>query len=188
MIFCLWNDSGQMKKFNTIAIILFLTVFAVVAFGQCEPKSLNCIDSLGRRQGYFIETAIFFPRSEVSVELNKHSVYFNNKRIGIQDYKTDEGRLLKRTVFFDSTERKLEIAVFYYNGTKAKSGLFTFDPAVYDSAFIELDDKARIVRTGKQGAYTGNWKYFNEEGKELSKDEFAVIEEEYWLIRRLGVL
>jgi uncharacterized protein YabE (DUF348 family) len=53
---------------------------------------------------------------------------------------------------------------------------------------MELDDKARVVRTGKQGAYTGNWKYFNQDGKEVSKEEFAIVEEEYWHIRWLGVL
>jgi hypothetical protein len=109
-----------------VTTILFLLIFSAnQALGQCEPKGLNCIDSLGRRQGYFIEQRVFFLNWEVGVKYYKHSIYLNGKRIGIQDYKTEEGRLLMRTVFFDSTERKLEIAVFYYNGTKAKSGLFT---------------------------------------------------------------
>ncbi len=118
--FCLSIVSYQMKKFFTTTLIFFLIFFAVDTFGQCDPKGLNCIDSLGRRQGYFVEQAVFFLRSEVSVTLNKHSIYLDGKKIGIQDYKTEGGSLLKRTVFFDSTERKLEIAVFYYNGTKAK--------------------------------------------------------------------
>jgi hypothetical protein len=177
-----------MRSLMVTAILFWLIFSANQALGQCEPKGLNCIDSLGRRQGYFIEQRVFFLNWEVGVKYYKHSIYLNGIRIGIQDYKTEEGRLLMRTVFFDSTERKLEIAVFYYNGTKAKSGLFTYDPSVYDSAFMELDDKARVVRTGKQGAYTGNWKYFNQDGKEVSKEEFAIVEEEYWHIRWLGVL
>ena len=175
-----------MRSLMVTAILFWLIFSANQALGQCEPKGLNCIDSLGRRQGYFIEQRVFFLNWEVGVTFYKHSIYLNDKRIGIQDYKTDDGFLLERIFFFDSTEEKLEVAIFYYNGARAQSGLFTYDSAVYDSAYIALDEKGRIIQTGRQGAYTGQWKYFNEEGKEVSKEEFALIREKYWYIKRLG--